>query len=52
MDITKYSQFELYLLTLNLLTLKDQLVPDGCNPRCRNSNEKRIVKISRLKKKS
>lgn len=37
MDITKYPQFELYLLTLNLLTLKDQLVPDGCNPRCINS---------------
>ena len=37
MNITKYPQFELYLLTLNLLMLKDQLVPDGCDPRCINS---------------
>lgn len=37
MDITKYPQFELYLLTLHLLMLKDQLVPDGCSDRCINS---------------
>ena len=37
MDITKYPQFELYLLTLHLLMLKNQLVPDGCDPRCINS---------------
>lgn len=37
MDITKYPQFELYLLTLHLLMLKDRLVPDGCDPRCINS---------------
>ena len=37
MDITKYPQFELYLLTLHFLMLKDQLVPDGCDPRCINS---------------
>lgn len=34
MNITKYPQYELYLLTLHLLMLKNQLVPDGCDPRC------------------
>lgn len=34
MDITKYPQFQLYLLTLNLLMLKDQLVPENCDSRC------------------
>ena len=37
MDVSKYPQFELYLLTLHLLMLKDQLVPDGCDSRCINS---------------
>lgn len=37
MDITKYPQFELYLLTLHLVMLRDQLVPDGCDFRCINS---------------
>ena len=37
MDITKYPQFHLYLLTLNLLTLKDQLIPNACDEWCINS---------------
>ncbi|MBO6124120.1 MAG: hypothetical protein J6P09_09810 [Methanobrevibacter sp.] len=37
MDITKYPQFELYLLTLNLLRFKNQLIPIDCDERCINS---------------
>lgn len=37
MNINRYPQFELYMLTLHLLRLKDQLVPDGCDSRCINS---------------
>ena len=37
MDITKYPQFESYLLTLHLLMLRDQLIPEGCDVRCVNS---------------
>ena len=37
MDITKYPQYELYLLTLNLENFKNQLVPDNCDERCINS---------------
>ena len=37
MDITKFPQYELYLLTLNLLMLKNQLIPDNCGARCINS---------------
>lgn len=37
MDITKYPQFELYLLTLHFFMFKDQLIPDGCDERCINS---------------
>ena len=37
MDITKFPQYELYLLTLNLLMLKNQLIPDNCGDRCINS---------------
>lgn len=37
MDITKYPQFQLYLLTLNLLTFKNQLIPDSCDEWCINS---------------
>lgn len=37
MDITKYPHYQLYLLTLNLLMLKNQLIPDGCDERCINS---------------
>lgn len=37
MNIEKYPQFELYLLTLNMLMLKDQIIPKGCDARCVNS---------------
>lgn len=37
MDITKYPQYQLYLLTLHLLMLKNQLVPDMCDNRCIDS---------------
>lgn len=37
MDITKYPQYELQLLTLNLLNLKSQIVPENCDERCVNS---------------
>ena len=34
MDITKYPQFQLYLFTLNLLRLKNHLIPKNCDSRC------------------
>ena len=37
MDITKYPQYQLYLLTLHLLMLKRQLIPDACDERCINA---------------
>ena len=37
MDITKFPQFELQLLTLNLLNLKTQIIPENCDERCINS---------------
>ena len=37
MDIAKYPQYELYLLTLNMVNFKNLLVPDGCDERCINS---------------
>ena len=37
MDITKYPQFHLYLLTLHLLMIKDQLLPLNCDNRCVNA---------------
>ena len=37
MNISKYPQFQLYLLTLKLLRLKNQLIPNGCDERCINS---------------
>ena len=37
MDIAKYPQFQLKLLTLRLLLLKDKLIPDDCDERCINS---------------
>ena len=37
MNITKYPQFQLYLLTLKLLRLKNQLIPNNCDDRCINS---------------
>lgn len=37
MDITKFPQFQLYIFTLMLFNLKDQLIPEGCDNRCINS---------------
>lgn len=37
LNITKYPQFQLYLLTLRLLKLKDKLIPQDCDERCINS---------------
>lgn len=37
MDITKYPQFELQLLTLNLLNLKAKIIPENCDERCVNA---------------
>lgn len=37
MDIAKYPQYQLYLLTLHLLTMKNQLVPKNCDERCINA---------------
>lgn len=37
MDITKYPQFQLYLLTLHLLSLKNQLIPKNCDEWCVNA---------------
>lgn len=34
MDITKYPQYELLLLTLNLENLKTQILPKNCDERC------------------
>lgn len=38
MEISKYPQFQLYLLTLNLLMLKNQLIPENCDEWCVNSS--------------
>ncbi len=37
MNIEKYPQFQLYLLTLNLLMLKNKLIPENCDERCVNA---------------
>lgn len=37
MDITKYPHNQLYLLTLHLLMMKNQLVPQNCDERCINA---------------
>lgn len=37
MDITKYPQFQLYLLTLHMLMIKKQLLPQNCGERCVNA---------------
>ena len=37
MDIKKYPQFHLHQLTLRLLELKQQLLPENCDMRCVNS---------------
>lgn len=38
MDITKYPQFQLYLLTLNMLMLKNQSIPKNCDEWCFNAS--------------
>lgn len=37
MNIGKYSEFQLYLLTLNLLKLKEQILPKNCDEWCINA---------------
>ena len=37
MEIEGYPQFQLYLLTLNLLMLKDKIVPKNCDEWCVNA---------------
>ncbi len=37
MNIEKYPQFQLYLLTLNLLILKEQIIPENCDEWCVNA---------------
>lgn len=37
MDITKYPQYQLYLLTLHLLMLKNMLIPENCDEWCINA---------------
>ena len=37
MNIEKYPQFQLYLLTLNLLILKEQIIPENCDEWCINA---------------
>lgn len=37
MNIKKYPQYHLYLLTLHLLTMKQQLIPQNCDERCVNA---------------
>ena len=34
MEIEEYPQLQLYLLTLNLLRLKEKIIPENCNERC------------------
>lgn len=36
-NIEKYPQYQLYLFTLKLLTLKDQLIPKNCDEWCINA---------------
>ena len=38
MDIKKYPQFQLYLLTLLMVNLKDQLIPENCDEWCINAS--------------
>ena len=37
MNIEGYPQFQLYLLTLNILMLKEQIIPENCDEWCINS---------------
>lgn len=38
MKIEKYPQYELYLLTLNMLMLKNMLIPKNCDEWCVNAS--------------
>lgn len=38
MDIAKYPQFQLYLMTLRMLMLKDMLLPENCDEWCVNAS--------------
>lgn len=38
MNIAKYPQYQLYILTLHMLTLKNQLIPKNCDERCVNAS--------------
>ena len=38
MDITKYPQYHLYLLTLHMLMLKNLLIPENCDEWCVNAS--------------
>lgn len=38
MDIAKYPQFQLYLLTLHLMMMKPYLIPPNCDDRCINAS--------------
>ena len=37
MNIELYPQYQLYLLTLNLLMLKEQIIPENCDEWCVNA---------------
>lgn len=37
MNLTKYPQFHLYLLTLHLMLMRPQLLPKNCDERCVNA---------------
>ena len=37
MNILAYPQYQLYLLTLNILMLKEQIIPDNCDEWCVNA---------------
>ena len=38
MDLSKYPQYQLYLLTLHMLMLKNQLIPKNCDEWCVNAS--------------
>lgn len=38
MNIAKYPQYQLYLLTLRMLMLKNMLLPENCDERCINAS--------------
>ena len=38
MDIRKYPQYQLYLFTMRMFMLKNQLIPENCDEWCVNAN--------------